>query len=911
MIVGRAAELRRVTAFTEALRAGHGGTLVLRGEPGIGKTVLARAATATDVRSVLVTCVDHEVGTAYATLHDVVAPLRAHVADLPAPQARALRVVLAEDDGPPPSPLGLGVATLGLLAAAAAEAPTLLVVDDLHWADQPSADALLFAARRLADEAVGVMLVVRDVESRDLDLAAFEVLDLVGLDVVAAAAVVEEGAGARPVAAVAAELVARTGGNPFALVEAAVDLSPDQIRGAEPLPDDIGAGWVERIARSRLDRLDPVVRHGLRLAACSRTDDVSELSAAIELMEHPAGLLVDLEATGLIEVVDGRVGFRHPLVREACRQGDPAELRQCHGALAAVSTGDTRTWHRAAATVGVDESVAEAMTDVAGRLRLGGANLDAARAFDRAAALSPDIAARARRRCAAGRAYQSAGEWDLADERLLSAWRDGDEAVRAEAQRARGFIRLWSGRRDEGRRLLFAEAERLADRSPASAAGLVLDAMVAFVHDGQIAEAATVAERARELAADVGGVTAALARAYTGYFRALAGDHTSEGDVIDGSRAVVDLGWEAAAAVVGFDGVAYLGLMLDHVEALDDACALLDDVIAAARRSGAAGALPVALSHRADVLTRQGKWRAALLDADESLQYAAVTGQRTHWAYGRVRQLMVEAMTAAEPDPLWGELVAFHAEATELGLAPVMGETARAGGLLHLGAGDPATAAWAFGELAVGCELAGMLHPGGIPHLADLVEARLRIGDLEGATAALGTLRARAAPLHGGWHRAALARVEGLLADDVDALRHAVDLHVGLGMPFELARALLDLGRTLRRLQQPVDSRAPLHEALRLFEHMGARAWAATASSELRAARGRVSAGGEPTAGLDVLTPQEERIATLVAAGATNKEVAAELFVAPKTVENCLSRVYAKLGVRSRTQLAAAVSRRA
>lgn len=906
MIVGRAAELRRVTAFTEALRAGHGGTLVLRGEPGVGKTVLARAASHTDLRSVWLSCVDGDADVPFSTLHDLAWALRSDVDGLTVGQAEVVRWILDGASGDPPASLALRVATLGLLAAAASDAPVLVVVDDLHWADEPSLDALLFAGRRLADEAVGLLLVVRDEESAHLDLGALEVLDLAGLDGDDAAALVGRSVGTRPAPSVARELVARTGGNPFALEEAALELSAAQLSGAAPLPDDLGAGAVDRMLRARLDRLDPAVRHALRLASVSRTGWVHELVAALELLEQPLDVVDRLEATGLIAVTDGRLEFRHPLIREASRHGRAAERRRCHRALAEVTTGDDRTWHRAAAARGADDDVAAAMADVAGRLRLAGANADAGRAFDRAAALSVEPAVRARRWCAAGRAYQAAGRWDLAEARLVAALDHADEAVRAEAQRARGFIRLWSGRQADGRDLLFAEADRLAERSPAVAAALVLDAMVAFVHEGNIGEAAVVAERARPLADRAGGATAALARAYHGYYRALAGDVAAELDVVEGCREVMGLGWESAAAVVGIDGVGYLGLMLGHVEALDEAQRLLDELVVAARRSGAAGALPVLLSHRADVLTRVGRWRSALIDADESLQYADVTGQRVHHAYGRVRQLMVEAMTATSAEPLWDELVAFHGEAAELGLMPVMGETARAGGLLHLGPGDPATAAWVLGELAVGCELAGMLHPGGIPHLADLAEARVRSGDPDGAAQALEALRPLAAGVGGRWPGASLARVEAVLVDDVDALRHAVDLHAGLGMPFELGRALLDLGRGLRRRGQLLESRAPLHEAMHLFEQLGASAWVDSAASELRAARGRVTVG-RGADGLATLSPQEQRVATLVAAGATNKEVAAELFVAPKTVENCLTRVYAKLGVRSRTQLVAAV----
>ena len=905
MIVSRAAELGRLDELLERLHAGDGQALVIHGEPGIGKTTLLEALVercAGDVTVLRARGVETEAELAFAALSDLLAPAIDDLATLPAPQSAALAGALALGPPAPGDRLAVCVATLGLLRTAARRRPVLVVMDDIQWLDAASRECILYVAHR-AGGALAVALAVRDPWDPALERAELPALEVGPFDAEASAELLARIApDAAP--AVAAALVEAAAGNPLALVELPANLTAAQLTGVAGLELPLAPGSrLQGAFAARVEELDEPTRRALLIAAIHAGDDLTAITAACDAAATEVGLLVRAEERGLVRLASGHVSFSHPLIRGAVhRAADPAERRRAHRALAGAVGGERRVWHLAAATVGADEQVAGELERVADAATGRRAFAAASAAHERAARLSPERGARARRLLAAGRAAGAAGAPERALALLEEASGDaGDGALRARAEQLRGRVMIWTGAPVEATQLLVAEGEHAAERHPALAAELLADASNGCTAINDYHRAETLARRAVELLGDERDPAArAPVQAIFGWALLLRGD-------APGARLALE---EAERLAAQLDPLGphwpWHHLLLRARVPLGDFERALEDGLAIADRARDAGALATlggALVVAADAAFRLGRWDVADDATSEAIRVAVETGQHSWHGYALSTRTRLLAARGCEAEGR-------RAGATALAIAESMRISSGlrfvhgAVGFLELSAGNVAGAIAeleAIERLVAG---SGLGEPTLVPWAPDLVEAHVRSGRLEDARRVLAELELQAATSGTVFAGAAAARCRGMLEDDFEpAFAHALALHERCPLPFERARTLLALGRRLHRTRRRAEARERLREALGGFEQLGAAAWAAQARDELRAAGARRRRARD-----DALTPQELRVAAAVARGASNREVAAELFLAPKTIEFHLRQIYRKLGIRSRTQLVAALS---
>lgn len=894
-------------------RAGSGGTLVIRGEAGSGKTALCNAVAerGADVTVVRTRGVEAEATLPYAGLFDLTQPLQRHLGELPDTQAAVLRHVLGQADGGSSPPLRIAAATLALLATAASERPLLVIVDDVQWVDAASVTALLFAFRRLGEEPV--VAVVAGRETVGPEWSAVDTLDdvvLGGLDVASATTLVA-GLRACDVAhPVAAQLVAATGGNPLAIVEAAALLSPAQLSGTVPIAESSLGTVGERLFAPRVLGLDEAGRRALFLCAATPEGTSRTVLAGLRDLGDGEEALISVEEAGLITLSSGRCSLVHPLVRPAAMASlDPAERRRLHAALARACTSpDERVWHLAAAAVGPDEAVAVGLAEVATRAEQRGGLDEAARAWDRAAELTAVDDERAGRVLGSARCRHLAGRFDDAMPRLDEALACAiAPSLRAEIQQLRGHILLWRGQPAAAHAVLMAEARRLIGIDPFRAAVLALQGVVGSLQATRLVEAEQGAALAAEITAATGGPLADGAAAIHGFTRLLLGDAGGE-DAILAARGFLDV-IEPLIPQLPMTLVmtSFLGVMFLVVEDVAASRDTLTRTIDHARTLGAVAALPLPLNHLAALELRTGHWLAAAACADEAFDLATETGQASHQLQALVTLGMVEAHRGS------GDAGRSHLErAVELasrhGVTSLYAEARTALGLLDLSSGDAAAALAHLVEVDEGAVACGLACPSMIRYLPELVEAALGADDRKLAVSAAQRLEQQASDGRSHWAKAVAERSLALVAQPDDAPLHferAMKHHAAVDMPFDEARTRLLFGEWLRRRGQRSEARAQLRPAAAVFERLGAAPWAARAREELRATGERVRR--VKVSATAALTPQELRIALAVAEGSTNREAGAALFLSPKTVENHLGRIYAKLGVRSRTELAHAL----
>src|SRR6476469_4465623 len=458
MLIGRERERGQLEALLTEARLGRGRVLVLRGSAGIGKTVLLDYAVqeASGCEVLYYTAVEAETELPFAGLQALLGPLLVSLPEIPEPQARALRAALALEAIRKTNRLAVYAGALSLFGAAAERVPLLVVVDDAHWLDRPAAEALTFVARRLTAESLALLFAVREGEGADFGVA-LPTIEVEPLRMVGSIELLRERFGSTIAAKVARHLAEATGGNPLALLEVAALLDEGERAGSEPLPDYLPASEsVERTVRRALRSLPPETRRALLAAATSDSPMGGDLAAL-----EPA------EDAGLVRIHAGAVAFRHPLVRSAVYHAASAdERRAAHRALADALTAehdsDRRAWHLAAAAEGPDESVAAALEAAASRFAERGGQAPDWRALERAAELSGDDDACARRLHAAGRAAEHAGDLDRAA--VLAEWaltRGCDPGVHAAARVLAWQANDWRGLTQDDVELE-TEAERLA-----------------------------------------------------------------------------------------------------------------------------------------------------------------------------------------------------------------------------------------------------------------------------------------------------------------------------------------------------------------------------------------------------------------------------------------------------------------
>ena len=469
MLYGRDAERAQIGALLEAARASSSGALIVRGEPGIGKTALLEDARgrATDMQVLAARGIESESELPFAGLHQLLRPALNRVEDLPGPQAQALRGALGLAERAGDDRFLISVACLTLLAELAERRPVVCLVDDAQWLDEPSADALLFVSRRLDAEGIVILFAARDGDERQFDSGTLPVLHLSGLDAGAAATVVARHAGTDVATAVRDLLVEQADGNALALVELPAALTTAQLAGEEALPDVLPLSRdVERLFLERVRRLPEPTQQLLLVAAADDTGRLTTIMQAVEALGSDGTSLDAAEQSGLVAVHGSRLELRHPLVRSAVYQGaSRTERRAAHRALAdslGADEADRRAWHHVAAALDSDEGALRQLDDAARRASARGGHAAAARAHERAAELTADPPMRGRRLVAAAVEASMAGRNDHAVALAEQAALISDEPLdRAASARVRGIAELQCGTPSKGLRIFLAGAREL------------------------------------------------------------------------------------------------------------------------------------------------------------------------------------------------------------------------------------------------------------------------------------------------------------------------------------------------------------------------------------------------------------------------------------------------------------------
>jgi DNA-binding CsgD family transcriptional regulator len=665
-------------------------------------------------------------------------------------------------------------------------------------------------------------------------------------------------------------------------------------------------GRLQHAYASRIEKLSPPARQALLIAALHADRDLPVIAAACRGAGTDVTRLAEVEACGLVRLSDDHVAFVHPLVRgTAYQEASAADRRAAHSAIAGALRDDRRVWHLAAAAIGPDEHVATELERMGGEAAARRAYTSASVAFERAARLTSHAEAKSRRLLSAGQAASAAGTPDRALallEEAASAAVRGDQ--RALAEHARGRMLVWRGKPAEAIHLLVEQAELAVPRDPALAAAMLADAANGATTTNQYLDAERFARRAVGL---VRGSDDPSARApvltMLGWALTLRGRGPEARSLLD----------EAARLAEGIDELGphwpWLHLLarsrIPHGE-FERAQAECAALAAHAREAGALAMLNGAQLIAADVAFRLGDWDSADELTFETIRLAGETAQPLIEGWALITRARLTAARGHEEESRAAALTALEI-AESMGVTTGLRFVRAALGFLHLGLDriDEAVA-----ELEAAERLArDSRHnePTITPWAPDLVEAYARQSRLDDARRVLATLRRQAASTGSAVAGAAAARCCGVVADDFDAaFVEALMLHDRRPMPFESARTLLAYGRRLHRARRRAEARDRLRQALHGFEELRATAWTRQAEAELRSAgarRRRRTDGG-------ALTAQELRVAQAVRRGKTNRQIAAELFLSPKTVEFHLRQVYAKLGVHSRAQLVAALAER-
>jgi DNA-binding CsgD family transcriptional regulator len=898
MLVGRDRERQQIGEALARARAGTSATLALAGEPGIGKTALLDYAAehAAGLQLLRARGIESEAQIPFGSLLELIRPALGVLGQIPPPQAAALESALALRPGAAHDRFAVGAATLSLLAAYAEEAPVAVLVDDAQWLDGSSAQALLFAFRRLLADPIAVVVTVREGEPSLLDGADLPVLRIGGLSSHEAVQLLR---GLAPETIM--WLHGATAGNPLALLELAAD-AQELAFAPEGAPVLLSA----RISGSFLRRaglLDEPVRRALVLAAASDTGDLPVLERAAARLGIDLSVLAAAEGAGLVTLHPGVVTFRHPLARSAIYADAPAgQRREAHRALAAALPGrdvDRRAWHLAAAAAGTDETASAALEQAGIRGRDRSAYATAAAAFERAGRLTASDERRARLlRESAGAAWLAGFTGRavalLGDARAAT----GDPEMLVEIDELAGHIATRCGPVMHGHAILTAAAER-AD--PERAVAMLAEAAFACLYAGKPAEMLSAAGRAREKLPASPSVRARFLTAMAaGMARILGGDAAAGAEAV---HEAVTLAENSAELREDLELIPWLTLGPLFLRQTAAGRPLLEHALRAARARAAVGALPFALNLIARDQAATDRWAAAVATYQEAIDLARESGQQTELTLGLAGLAWLHARRGREQ-----ECRDCAAEALSLcrelgtGIGEIWAATAL--GELELGLGDAARAA---GHLEQQQRLLRNLAitDADLSPAPELADAYARLGRDDEAAQVAAEFIAAASAKGQPWSLARALRCQGLLATDAgfpDYFEQALLLHEQTPDAFEAARTRLAYGERLRRARNRLLARDQLRAAAATFDRLDARPWADRARAEL-AATGETLRRRDPST-IDELTPQELQIALLLTAGRTTREAAAALFLSPKTVEYHLRHVYQKLGVNSRDKLA-------
>jgi DNA-binding CsgD family transcriptional regulator len=895
MLVGRGVECAAVERLLLEARESRSGALVIRGEPGIGKSALLEYAVgcADDMRVLRGVGIESESELAFAALHGILRPVLNRLDDLPEPQADALRGAFGMTPGRASDRFLIAVGGLTMLSEAADEQPVLCVVDDAQWLDGGSAEALAFAARRLEAEGVVMLFAARDGEAHALD--GLPELRLAGLDGDAADALLAGGLSL----ALRDRLLESTHGNPLALIELSAALTPGQRAGRELLPEPLPIGAaLENAFLKRVRRLPEQTQSLLLLAAADDTGDLGIVLQAAREIGVRDDALDPAEAAGLLRVGASGLEFRHPLVRSAVYQGAPfSERRTAHLALARAlvheQDADRRAWHRAAAVTAPNDEVADELERTSERARRRSGYAAAAAALERSAELTSDEGEQAGRFVAAANSAWNSGSAQRADVLLDRAARfASDLRLLADIDHLRGAFVRAHGRAAESCTILMAGSSLIAETDPAKAIEMLLDAAMAAEYAGDVPRLIEIGRRAQSFSRADGD--SEFARILVGGMGSMLEADTERGSEL--LRRAIELGADDPERLL------YAGLAAEYLGDVTTEQALAARAAAHYRTHGRLGSLPVALEVLATAEAWSGLYAAAAADATEGLRILRDTGQAAS-APDFLAFLARLAAVQGREDECRAYAEEALERATALGLGLPAAEASHALALLDLGLGRPTEAFERLHALATAAPGAG--HPRlGQLAVADLVEAAVLAGRVDAAETAVSSFahwieHSSATPM-----LALLERCRGQLATGDAAASHFVEalrLHAGQERPFERARTELLYGEALRRARRRLEARAHLRAALETFGRLGAVTWEERARRELRAS-GETARKRDPSTA-DELTPQELQITRFVSEGATNRQIAAQLFLSPRTIDYHLRKIFQKLDISSRAEL--------
>ncbi|WP_344515258.1 LuxR C-terminal-related transcriptional regulator [Dactylosporangium maewongense] len=884
MLWGRDVDRAATGAVLDRARTGHSAVLVVRGDPGIGKSSLLDDAAAGAAGMTVLRCagVETEAEVPFASLHQLLAPALASSSQLPDVQAAALRGALGLGPAAGGDQLLVGAAVLTLLAELAEERPVLCLVDDAQWLDGSSAQALRFVARRLQAESVAMLFAARD-EFAPEGLPEHR---LAGLDPETADALLRRIRPDLP-PRIRMRLVRDSAGNPLALRELP--------RGAPPFVPALLPRRIQEAFAARIDRLPPDGRAMLLIAAASPDEGLGVVLRAAELLGVAPSGLGAAEEAGLVTVAAGRIAFTHPLLRAAAYQQTTFDRRLAvHRTLAQTlpADDDRRAWHLAAAATGPDEEAALALERAAERALGRKGYPAAAAALQRSAELTAAPGERTRRLVAAAVAANDAGQPDLTRRFLASCDPvDDDPVLTARVCELRARLAFDEGSAASAHDLLVAGASALAPVDRRAAGLLLVDAAR---NAWQLSDPPRVREAARRLD-DLG------LRPSDGLGPAVAAVTAAARLLLEGPAAGVPAMRALTSTRTGPPNLrlnaAFVAGLVGDFEA---GRAISQGVADESRAEGSIGWLPLAHVTLAASELYLGRFRDAVATAAEGLRLATDTGQPNRAGY--LEGILAWIAAVSGSTDRCAELAArCHDRYAGNHIANGLAWAEWALALLDLGQGRQAEASDRL-EAALAGPVRHQIQA--VYSAPDQVEAAVRIGAFDRAEAACARFADWAAAARLDWADAVAHRCHALLEPSwPDASRH-FEAAVALGgHPWEAARTHLAYGERLRRERRKTEARAQLRTAAEVFDRLGAVPWAERARAELRASGFQLAVSPPASAGA-ALSPQELQIVRLVAAGLTNREIGAQLFLSPKTISYHLYRAFPKLGVASRTQLA-------
>jgi DNA-binding CsgD family transcriptional regulator len=915
-LLGRDAERKAIDVLVEAARDGLSGAAMLTGEPGTGKTRLLEyaAAAAADLHVIWLTGVESETQLGFGALHRLLRPFLDRVPALPAPQRHALEAAFGLSGAEPPDRYLAGLATLTLLSGVATEQPLLCLVDDVHWLDRESAEALAFTARRLHADSLAFIFGGRPEAAPpgaglQATFAALEVHRLGGLEPPDAQALLALGVKGSLDPAVAGRLVAGTGGNPLALIELTVQLSPEQLAGVVPLPAQLPvSGMLDAHFRAAISALPADTRALLLLMAAVPADNAPLIWRAAGKLGLPARAADAAVERGILTREPG-LAFRHPLIRSAVyADAGPGQRHQVHAALAAAydSAGDAErsAWHRAEAAAGPDDQLAAELEAAAGLARTRGGYSEQALFLSRAAELTVAPERRSERLLTAADAHLISGNPAAAEIMLdLAAAGLTDPRLRARALRTRALIEMFHVRVANVPAMLLDAVAELGTLDPGMTWGLLFEAMHAALMARDRVSGTTLADVARAAATawhDPQAPDWSADLIMEGLARRVADGHPRAAPVLQ--QALARLRASAELKEIGTPLSVLVSLAADELWDIDSLRELADRLATVNREQGALYPLGMTL-----LVAAQGEIVAGRLEAADAYyaqadDFFAATGFP---ADGTVNRALLLAWSGRE-----GELRAAVADIASL--ADSFGQ----GHMLTMGRHALAVLDLGRGRYQSALDHALTVYHDDPPAVGNLVlplivEAGVRAGQHQAAAAALARMAERAPAAGTPWGLGLLARCQALMSADQQAearYRESIELLGQVPVALDLAHTRLLFGEWLRRRRRRGEARTHLHAAHQLFDSCGAIPFAERARAELLATGERVRQRALP-APTD-LTPQERQVAILAASGSTNAEIAARLFITVSTVEFHLNKVFRKLAITSRRQIAARLERR-